>query len=250
MTTQADGLVGASVAGRWAPGAVEAQGGSAVEPPGPPPVLRTAAAARRSNRKLLVLGVLVVLLGGVLALAAGRVLTKRTEVLAVVRAVPVGATVSAADLAVADVTSDPHLSPVPAAELPRVVGQVAQTDLVAGQLLARAQVGPASGFRKGELLVALACKAGQLPVRGLRAGDRVVVVATAGAGSAGGPGAVPGATVTSTPLVMVTVTEVGERDPSSQVTVVDVRAAAGDAPGLASLSSTGNLALVLLPAEG
>jgi hypothetical protein len=41
---------------------------------------------------------------------------------------------------------------------------------------------------------------------------------------------------------------VGPPDAASGVTVVDVRVQAADGPGLARLASTGNAALILLPA--
>ena len=217
-------------------------------PPSPAPPLRSAAARPHVSRKSLVLSVLVVLLGGLVAFAAGQLLTARTDGLAVARDVQVGSTITADDLAVASVTSDPRLSPIPAAEQSQVIGMVAQVPLVRGGLLTRTQVGVDSGLAAGEVLVALPMKEGQFPARGLTAGQRVMVVPTpgsAGASSAAGAGG-----GVAQQLIEATVAEVGPVNPTTQVTVVDVRLRGDDGPTVAQLASTGNLALILLPGGG
>jgi Flp pilus assembly protein CpaB len=189
--------------------------------------------------------VLVVLLGGLLAFAGGRMLTAHTEVLAVARDVPVGSTITADDLAVANVPSDPNLSPIPAAQRSEVVGMVAQVPLTRGGLLTRAQVGTGTGLAAGEMLVALPLKEGQFPARGLTPGQRVLIVPTPGAtGSISGAGATG---ATSERPTEATVAEVGPANPTTQVTVVDVRVREADGPTVARLASTGSLALILLP---
>jgi hypothetical protein len=190
--------------------------------------------------------VLVVLLGGVIAFAAGQMLTAHTAVLAVARDVQVGLTITADDLTVANVPSDPNLSPIPAAQQSRVVGMVAQVPLSRGELLTRAQVGMGSDLAAGELLVALPLKEGQFPARGLTPGQQVLIVPTPGsAGSTSGTGATSG---TPDRPVEATVAEVGAANPTTQMTVVDVRVREVDGPMVAQLASTGNLALILLPA--
>lgn len=124
-------------------------------PPGPAPAVRTAAASRRVNRRLLALSVLVVLLGGLVAFVAGQMLTQHTEVLVVARTVQVGTRIGPDDLVTANVTSDPHLSPIAASQRGRIVGMVAQVALFPGELLTRSQVGAGSGFTRGQMLVAL-----------------------------------------------------------------------------------------------
>jgi len=211
-------------------------------PPPPAPPLRSAAARRRVSRTSLVLSVLVVLLGGLVAFAAGQMLTAHTDVLAVAQDVAVGSTITADDLTVASVPTDPHLSPIPATQQPGVVGMVAQVPLVRGGLLTRAQIGADSGLAAGELLVALPLKEGQFPARGLTAGQRVLIVPTPGSS---GTSAARGTTSSSTEA---TVAEVGTANPTTQVTVVDVRLREADGPAVAQLASTGNLALILLSA--
>ena len=188
---------------------------------------------------------LVVLLGGLLAFAAGRMLTSHTEVLAVARDVQVGSTITADDLTVANVSADPNLSPIPAAQQSQVVGMVAQVPLTRGELLTRAQVGTGTGLAAGEMLVALPLKEGQFPARGLTPGQQVLIVPTPGttgiSTDSGGTGGTPDRPTEAT------VAEVGPANPTTQVTVVDVRVREADGPAVARLASTGSLALILLP---
>lgn len=189
------------------------------------------------------------LLGGLLAFTAGQMLTARTEVLAVARDVQLGDTITAEDLAVANVTSDPNLSPIPASQRSQIVGLVAQVSLSRGELLTDAQIGPASGFAAGEMLVALPMREGQFPSRGLSPGQQVLIVATPGStGSTSGSGTPTVETNGARDQqINATVAEVGPLNQATQVTVIDVRVSADDGVRLAELASTGNLALILLP---
>jgi hypothetical protein len=114
-------------------------------------------------------------------------------------------------------------------------------------------VGHRSGFTAGQMLVALPLKQGQFPSRVLSAGQRVLIVATPGADGAGAGSTSGGSLrnrgqgVTSKGTV-ATVAEVGATSPATQLTVVDVRVFASDGVRVAQVASTGNLALILLPA--
>jgi SAF domain len=233
-----------SAAGRYPAPAPEAG------PPPPAPPVRTAAARRRASRKSLVLSVLIVLLGGLLAFAAGQMLTARTEVLAIARDVQEGSTITLEDLTVANVTSDPSLSPIPASQRSEVVGMVAQVPLSRGELLTGAQVGPDSGFATGEMLVALPLQEGQFPARGLNPGQQVLIVATPGNTGPTSGSSTPSADIDGGPdqQIDATVAEVGPLNQATQVTVIDVRVSGDDGVRVAELASTGNLALILLPA--
>lgn len=235
-----------------ATGGRNAQPSDSPSAPSQPPLAGTetgvqvrAAAARRRSRRGLLIAVLVVALGGVLAFAGANMLTRHSQVLAVARNVPLGQAITSADLTVASVSTDPNLSPIPAGELDRVVGMVAQVPLVKGELLTEGQIGRSTGFVPGQQLVALPLKLGQLPARGLSPGQRVLVVATLGSA-----GALGGSKPQAAAPVDAVVDDVGKTDGASGVTVVDVRVAAADGPGLARLASTGNLAVILLPAGG
>jgi SAF domain len=196
----------------------------------------------------LIISVLVVLVGGLLAFGAGQMLTKHTRVLAVTHDVPVGATIQDSDLTVASVTKDPNLSPIPASQRLQIVGMVAQVGLVKGELLTRAQVGPKSGFTAGQQLVALPLKQGQFPARGLVPGQKVLIVPTPGTAGSAGNGGSSSSAPSSTPGISGTVAEVGPMNQATQITVVDLQVSADSGVAVAQLASTGNLALILLPA--
>ncbi|MDP9149346.1 MAG: SAF domain-containing protein [Myxococcota bacterium] len=219
--------------------------------------VRSAAAGRRTSRRGVIISVLVVLVGGLIAFAGAQVLTRHTQVLAVTTNVPVGAVVTASDLTVASVTTDPNVSPIPASERSQIVGMVAQVSLVKGELLTRAQVGRSSGFTAGQVLVALPLKQGQYPARGLSAGQKVLIVATPGANGTTSASATSGSTTgasgaDSAPPAGIdgTVADVGTMDQATEVTVIDVQVTADSGVPVAKLASTGNLALVLLPSGG
>lgn len=253
MTTHADGPP-AAYNGGYAPATAPVVPQLPLEQPVATGPARSAAATRRSTRRGLIISVLVVLVGGVVAFAGAQILTKHSRVLAVSSNVPIGATITANDLTVASVTKDRNLSPVPASQKSQVVGTVAQVGLVKGELLTRGQFGPSSAFTAGQMLVALALKQGQFPARGLAAGQQVLIVstpgtnalsgATTGAG-AGGPSSVSSGSGAG---IDATVAEVGSLNAATQVTVVDVRVDAAAGVSVAQLASTGNLAVILLPA--
>lgn len=257
MTTHANGAPG-TYPGSYAPAPAPAAPSLPPDDPLPVGPARSAAAGRRTSRRAFIISVLVVLLGGLLAFAAASVLTRHTQVLAVSRDVPVGATITSADLSTASVTKDPNLSPIPASAESRIVGLVAQVGLVKGELLTRAQLGTGSGVTAGQVLVALPLKPGQFPTRGLTAGQRVLIVATPGANgttAGSGGGALGGASSAGSGGsggggIEGTVAEVGTMSQATQVTVLDVRVSASDGVSLARVASTGNLAVILLPAAG
>jgi len=245
MSIRADGAT-PSFAGGFPPATAPPAPTLPAETSGPAPGARSAAAGRRTSRRGLLLSVLVVVVGGLFGLAGGQMLTRHTRVLAVVRDVPAGARITDADLTVASVTSDPNLHPVEASQRAEVVGKNALVPLLRGGLLTRGQVGAGSGFTRGQMLVGLPCRPGQLPARGLTAGQQVLIVATPG-GTATSAGPAGGAAAADE-RVAATVVEVGPMNPGTQVSVVDVRVDPADGVAVARLGSTGNLALILLPA--
>jgi hypothetical protein len=204
-----------------------------------------------------IISILIVLVGGVIAFAGAQMLTQHAKVLAVAKGVPVGARITDDDLTTASVVKDSNLSPVPASQRSQIVGMVAQVALVKGTLLTRAEVASSSGFTAGQQLVALPLKPGQFPGRGLVAGQKVLMVATPGQNgtqlSTGTPPRGKGATSATSGSgspsgIAGTVVDVGSMNAATQVTVVDVRVAAADGVQLAQDASTGNIAVILLPA--
>lgn len=209
----------------------------------PPTVVREASAPRRWTPKGLALAVILIVLGGLVVVIGLQHFAQRDSVLVVSRAVPVGSRITSADLTTAKITTDPAMKTISSADRDQVVGEYALADLAAGSTLTRSEVGPGDGFTKGQVLVPLPLKQGQMPARGLSPGQHVTIVSTPsgdGASSAGGPS-------TSAVPTDATVAEVGSTSASSGITVVDVRVPAASSVALAQLAATGNATVLLLP---
>ena len=208
---------------------------------------REAAVRRRRRPVLWALGVAVV----VVTSAAGVLVVERSgdrvAVLAVVRVVPVGQGITGGDLRVARVAEDSALTPVRASERDRVVGRVAAVELRPGTLLTAEDVTDATVPGAGEQVVGVALRAGQLPARGLRPGDPVLVVPVPGDQSTSNGS---GATATVGPTgdsVRARVVQVGAATTAGTVTV-DLVVGQDVGERVAALASTGRVVLVLLPA--
>jgi hypothetical protein len=184
--------------------------------------------------------------GGLLAFTASQMLTGQEHVLVIARDVPVGASITNDDLAVAQISHDPAVNPIRASERSSVVGQVARVGLAKGSLLTRGQFGPDAGLGNGQTLVALPLKPGQFPAQGLKPGQRVLVVATPGTGATGSNTGVSSGQGKGTEA---TVADVGPTNAATQLTVVDVQVAADAGISVAQLASTSNLAVLLLPGK-
>jgi hypothetical protein len=194
---------------------------------------------------------LVVVVGGLATFVGAQVLTKHTQVLAVAKNVPVGARITGDDLAVANLSPDGALSPIPASQRGQVIGQYAQVGLVEGSTLTRGEIGPDNGFASGQMLVALPLKPGQFPAQGLSPGQKVLIVETPGQAGASqaGAGQGGGSSASSAKSAQGTVADVGPVNASTQVTVVDVRVSADEGVRVAQMASTTNFAVILLPSS-
>lgn len=199
--------------------------------PPPPLAVRT-----RRRPGVLAAGVALVAVGALGAAYLAQAVGQTVPVVAVARDVAAGEVIERADLTIADVSSDPALSPIPAAELAGVVGQRAAVALTAGSLLTEAAVTDQVLPAAGQALVGIALTAAQLPAEPLRAGDQVRVIDTPV--SQGEP---PATTPTSIAGQVVSVTG----PDSAGLIVVDVTVPTGQAAGLAARVATGRIALVL-----
>ena len=190
----------------------------------------------RRRRGMLAAGVMLVALGALGAALLTQAVSGTVPVVAVVRAVPAGAVLERADLAVADVNVDPVLRPVPASRLAAQVGQRAAVALTAGSLLTEQSVTAEAQPAAGRSVVGVALTAAQLPAQALRAGDRVRIIDTPLA--QGEPPAEP-----PTAIVAEVVSVAGPDD--TGLSVVDVSLGSDQAAGLAARVATGRVALVL-----
>jgi hypothetical protein len=191
-------------------------------------------------------GAALVAVGGLAAAALVGAAGDRVPVLAVARTVAAGQTIAPEDLTVARVAADPALHPVAAADRDTVVGRVAAVELRPGSLLTAAQVTDTAVPAAGEQVVGVTARPGQVPARGLRPGDRVLVVPV--------PGDQARTTDTTTTAetgvpVPARVVAVGPADAQGAATV-DLLVGQDVGPRVAALASTGRIALVVLPAGG
>ncbi|MFB7896019.1 SAF domain-containing protein [Streptomyces xiamenensis] len=202
--------------------------------PGEVPISEARASSGNRNRPVVVAGLLLVLIsalaGGWLVSSAG----DRVDVLAVARDVPIGTELTAADVQVVALPETPGLSPVPAADLDAVVGQVTTVTLTAGTVLTRQQLAQQSLLGDGESLVALALARGMGPVSVLDIGDTVEAV----------PVPKQGAEDLETQTFSGRVVEIGRANANGEVVVL-LAVAESDSAQLARTAGAGQVSLVL-----
>lgn len=161
----------------------------------------------------------------------------RVQVLAVTRPVAAGQALSGADLRVVRIVPGAGVDVVRAAESSRVIGHTAAVPLVAGSLLASAQVGPAVWPPAGQVVVAVPVKVGRL-AEGVTGGAHVLVIPVTPATS---PGAVQGTVVQ--PLATGVVVTVAPGADGSGMNVVSLLLPQNVAASVASSSVDLSLAL-------
>ncbi len=196
---------------------------------------------RRSTPHLLLGAVLVVVCGLAFAVTALRV-DPRTPVLAVAGPVPAGHVLTDADLAVVRIVPDAGLATLPEAQRSQVVGRTVRLPLAAHSLLSEDVLGPAAWPPAGQSLIAVAVKAGRVPV-GVAAGAQVLVLVVPGSSTSGGAGASPSAG----PQARATVVAVAPAD-ASGASVVSLLMTSTDAVRIAA--AAGEVALVVQGGAG
>jgi Flp pilus assembly protein CpaB len=201
---------------------------------------------RQRRRPVLLAGAAMVLVG---ALATAGLVSRaghRIDVLAVAHDVPVGQRLTAADLRVASIPSDPALRPVSAGRLHEIVGQVAAVDLRAGTLLTGSEVARQASATSGKQIVGIRVDRGGMPLGTLQPGDEVLAVTVpgktgTGAAASGSQGDAP----TPIPAVVLSV-----GDPATDGSIL-VNLAVGPTDGtvLATRAAAGDVALVQQPRQ-
>jgi len=209
-----------------------------------PPAVRAAAAPRQWKPRQVLLAVLVVALGGLVSMWAMSSYAHRDRVLVIAQNVAVGHKITVDDLAGADLSVDPRVAVFTVEQQDQVIGKVALADLAKGTLVNSSQVGQSPLLTAGQVLVPLQLKPGQLPAVGLAPGQRVLLVATPADTSQAAP-----AGGVADPIE-ASVAESGVPDPSTGVTVVDVRVPQDAGASLARMAAGGNVTVVVLPAGG
>lgn len=196
----------------------------------PPPKLR------RRPMLMNVLAVALIALGGLAAAWLTTVVGDTQPVLALRADIERGTVIERGDLTVAQVNTDPALSPVPEQQRDKIVGKRAAVDLAAGSILTPDSVTDKITPAAGESLAGVTLTRGQLPARALRPGDNVRIVDTPR--TQDDPPTGEPATIAAT--------VVGTRElPDAGQVVVDVTVPTRDAADLAARVATGRVALVL-----
>ena len=182
---------------------------------------------RRSSRRL-ILAVLLGVLGALVAAYAYRTALARDGMIALSHALPFGSTVQLSDVREVQLPADTGLATIPWSNVEVVVGRLAATDLLAGQLLTPDSVTAQRVPVPGDAVVGLAVEAGRAPATPLHPRDAVLVVL--GGGS---------------PPRQAVVVRAGEPDVSGRSTI-DVLVPQVDAEELALASVSGQVAVVLI----
>jgi hypothetical protein len=204
------------------------------------PVAAPRLAQRRRSPKLIALAVAMVAVGALVAAYAVTLVGSSRHYLAVAQPVAVGAEITAADLTIVRLTTDPALSPIPAGDAGRVVGRYAAVNLVPGTLLVADHLTDEPVPGPGQSLVPVGLREDRQPVGHLTPGTAVRLVAVP---SSGGGGDEP----RDLPIFDATVVDV--RSPESRTggttVVVNVAVADDDAPAVAALAATNRLMILV-----
>ena len=195
---------------------------------------------RRRSRMTMV-GVLLAIVGGLVAWFAYAQATQGVEVVATARHIAYGARITEADVQPVEIPAGSTLRVTAWSDLQTVVGQVATTDLPPGALVPPDAVGAARLPARGEAIVGLPIGAGRLPVSGLLPRDVVEIVQPATAQT--GPTAQTGSTG-----LRATVLAIGDPDAAGRRTVdlIVPDTAVDDVAGAAGNDNT----LLVLVASG
>ena len=190
--------------------------------------------ARRSPR-LIIIGVLAASIGALGMGWAWQSTQHSQSVVLVAADVARGERIEAGDLTTTTIGQAPGVATVPAADLETLIGQYAQVDLTAGALIGPTSVG-AELLPPGTAQVGLRLAAGRLPSQSLPPGSTVILVAVPNQFSdqaAGGDERFE-AVVVSAPVALA----------DGQTWLVDVQVDAEQAPRVAALAASEQIALV------
>jgi len=213
-----------------------------VGPIAPAPKLQQPKRTRRPA--MLALMVLTVVAGAIGAILLVQNSAKRTEVVGLAHDVAWGQMIQVKDLVDVAVVPDPSLLTVKWADRASVAGQFAATDLLAGSLVSARSVTGAQVPGKGQALVGLLVKSGQLPATALHPQDRVLLVLIA---SGTAVGTTPsGAAGSSGGALSGEVFTVGAVDANGSRTV-DVLVPLATATSIAQAAAEQRVSVILVP---
>ena len=195
---------------------------------------------QRRNGRLALAGALVALFA-VATPAAWLYFSETRSVVGLSDTVAYGSRITAGDLVEMSVPSGGGINALDWAQRDSAIGQVATTNLLAGQLLPEGATAPKIMPAPGTSIVAVGVKAAFLPAAQLAVGDEVRIVAVQTT-----PGTTPGDPKNLPASINATVYSISARAPDG-TTVVSVVVSDAAADAVARLSAVGQAALVLLP---
>ncbi|WP_330351825.1 SAF domain-containing protein [Streptomyces sp. NBC_00582] len=210
--------------------------------PAPQPLVRQPVVRRRRS-SWIALGTAVICVCGAAGGWLYTVTSHREPVIAVARDVPMGAELKAEDLIEAQIATDPALKPVPAGDLKELIGKRTTVGLSRGSLLTRSSVTDEPLVKAGEQLVGVSLTPARLPATRLSPGQKVNVIHTPKESATGSDDN------TAAQTLQATVIEVGGPDNSGD-RVVDLAVTQLDGTRLATWAASGDVSLVIVPAEG
>ncbi|MEO8265581.1 MAG: SAF domain-containing protein [Ilumatobacteraceae bacterium] len=127
------------------------------------------------SRARIAVGTLLSLVSAGAVLLVFSTADKRVAVLQVVRDLPAGAQIAAADVRPIELSTDPSLAVIKATDIGGVVGQYAKVRIITGGLLAAGLLQPEALVAPGSAVIAVTIPAGELPA-GLRERSQVQIV--------------------------------------------------------------------------
>jgi SAF domain len=210
-----------------------------------PPAAPVGRLPRRRRWGLVALGVVLVVVGAVVAYLLVVTAGVTHSYLAVSRNVPYGAAIGSGDLTEVNVNAAAGLQPIPASDRDQVLGRHAATDLVPGTLLTRAQLTDQAIPAPGQHLVGIELKPAQVPARALKPGDAVMLVIVPAASLTGVPD--PNASTPAKPE-SIRATVAAATAPATNGNIrVDVAVNQADGVKVAAMSAAGRIAVVVTP---
>lgn len=229
------------------PGYRAAPAAPAYTPPNLAGLPPAAAPTARRRPMLFLLGAALIAVGGLAGYYAVSQQGHRVAVLAVTRTVPFGQQLTAADLAIAHISADPALSPVPVGQESHLLGRPATATLYPGEVLVASDVASASVVPPGDQVVFVPLADDRVTASGLSPQQPVTLVyapTTAAAGNAAASGASPGPSTGSGAPSSITGTVLSVAAPTTDGTiVVTVIVPSGQAATVATWAQTGAVEL-------
>jgi len=201
-------------------------------------VPRTAARMRRLDLRVAI-GILLMVLAIVGAMALIRKAQARVPVLVAARSVEQGSVIRPSDLKVEDISISGNLTYLPEDRRNAVVGKVAAERLWPGKLLGPASVADSADLPAGSVAMSLALKTDRAAGGELRSGDHVAVISS---GAPDRPEATSTILFTNVAVLAVRKAETAE----GGGVIVTLRMRLEEARSLAQARSQGSVDLVLL----